>query len=158
MNNALLTIISLLLASNCIILVFLVLKLRALVQNIMVFLLPTAPGEQSPMAKSLYLLAANVAKEISTSLAASFMGQKSGQLRGENAVMADMTTDLLSQSSPLLAGLASMFPSVVKRISKNPALAQFALGKITELLSKKGLPPADNGQKETSVLDKLKQE
>jgi hypothetical protein len=60
------------------------------------------------------------------------MGMQSGDKRLEQAVAMDMAKDATNNANPILGAVLSAFPSVSKRIMKNPA----ALPLLTGLLGK----------------------
>jgi hypothetical protein len=83
----------------------------------------TAPGEGqiSPLAELTELVAHRFSVQLSTQLLAKLGAGKAAIARQENALQGDMFTDSLAQQSPLLGMIAAAFPSVTKRLAKNPS-------------------------------------
>ena len=66
------------------------------------------------------------------------LGMQSGDSRLEKAMQADIVKDMATAESPILAGLMSAFPTLGRRLAKNPAALQI----LPSLLSKLGINTA----------------
>jgi len=111
-------------------------------------------GENQPSA--LALLISQVAHQSGQAMAmevkTTLMGKESSLRRGERAVAGDVALDLLSQEKPLLAGVLEGFPTLKKRLLKNPALLDAALGLLGGMNKGSGSPPGgDGGSKQDAV-------
>jgi len=73
-------------------------------------------------------------------------GIQSGQVRGEKAVEAALAMDGLNLANPLLGGILSSMPALQKLIKKNPALLDFAVGKLAGRLGDGGPAGGNNHQ------------
>jgi hypothetical protein len=88
------------------------------------FLQPAADGGPSPLATIASALIQQGSKSVAAEIKTSLMGQISGVQRGLEGIEGDVMVD----SNPLIGALVGQFPSVKKRLLKNPALLQFILG------------------------------
>ncbi len=91
------------------------------------FVAPGQDGTESPVAQIWSLAVKRLVMEFKASL----MGARSGEVRGEQAVMGAIVEDTVNAASPLLAAGLSAFPSLRKTLAKNPGLLEFALSKLT---------------------------
>lgn len=106
------------------------------------FLVSPDGHSPSPLATVVNDLAVMVGQSVSAHIKATLMGVESGDARGERA----LKTDVLLDTSPLLAGIASSFPHVAKRINKNPELASVAMNLLANMGNVgKGAPNNGNG-------------
>jgi len=74
------------------------------------------------------------------------MGVASGQARAEQAALAEATEAAVSDHSPLMGVVMSLFPKSRKLLLKNPALMATLLKAGGKVAAAGGSPPADNGQ------------
>lgn len=91
----------------------------------------TTPDDKGKSALGEFI--GSICNQMVTVFRTSFMGLKSGESRGEQAVMGALMEDTAGQSSPMLAAGLQAFPALRKLISKNPGLLEFALSKIQSL-------------------------
>jgi hypothetical protein len=115
------------------------------IEMLKAFFNPVSPDKPSEFATMVDIISSQFAAKLVQNAKATFMGVQSVANRNEKAVMGDIATDMLSQASPLAAGLLSSFPALAKRLQKNPELAGLALN----FLSKK---PGNNGDKPAAAL------
>jgi hypothetical protein len=102
-----------------------------------------APDENTPseFAKLVDAMSVTASRRVVNELKTTFMGMQSGDNRLEKAMEADVIKDMAISQSPLLESLLSMFPTLGRRLSKNPAAMQFLPG----LLSKLGVGGGPGG-------------
>ncbi len=139
--NILLAVIAVLLLVIVAFLVVTTLKIRYLFANVKAFLTPPSENEPSPLAGVGSALADMMARSLAAQIKATFMGKQSGDVRAEQAVMADIAQDALADRMPLAAGILESFPTLKKSLRRNPALLDFALSKLAGM----GAGQAANG-------------
>jgi hypothetical protein len=83
--------------------------------------------------------AAILSHKIVTTAKATFMNSQSIESRQEAGIEGDIMTDLLTQQSPIAGAILESFPSLAKRLKKNPALMGMAQAAIAKF-SQKGAP------------------
>lgn len=112
---------------------------------------PQNPDEPSQFAGFVQIASDTLARSITTQLKASFMGIQSKANQAERAIVGDIALDSVAMANPIVGAILSSFPSLQKRLRKNPELfplvEQFA-GK----LGGQPKPPANgNGHSGQSV-------
>jgi len=105
-------------------------------KEIRCFLSPAAKDEPSPAALLIDNISSRVGSVVAAELRASLMGKLSGDSRLAKGIEADIAQDIMTQQSPLLAGLAGVFPTLGKRLSKNPAIVQAIMPIVQNMLAK----------------------
>jgi hypothetical protein len=138
-------IISLLLAA----LVILLLKAAAKVNNAeQQFREFVSPGKDqpSPLSQFIALESKMIAQDFTNQIKTSMLGKASGQARQENAIAGDIVSDVLNETNPMLGMILDQFPTLKKRIAKNPQMAFGAMN----LLSSMGKGRGNNGNFESS--------
>lgn len=128
LNGLLTAFLLLLLAILASVSVIMALSVRKTWRQIVSFITPAAENQESPLAVVLDALAQRVGHSIAVEVKTTLLGKESGLKRGEQAVAGDVAMDLLGQEKPLLAGLLEGFPTLKKRLLKNPGLIGAALG------------------------------
>jgi hypothetical protein len=108
---------------------------------------PQGEGLPSGFGAAVIAISDQVASSITMHLKTTFMGMQSGESRTEKAIAGDLLTDAASQISPALGAVLEMFPSLRKRLVKNPKLIET----VGSILAKKG----GDGQKEFDFLAQL---
>jgi hypothetical protein len=103
-------------------------------ERILQFVTAPEPGRISPLAELVELTAARFATQIVSQLKAQLMVGRSHEAKQENLLQQDIMIDTATQQSPLLGLIAGAFPSVTKRIAKNPS----ALPALMSLIQKMG--------------------
>ncbi len=126
-NTVLTGVLLLLLVGFGIIFGYFLLKVRKTWREIVSFITPRAENEESPLAVVLDALAHRAGQAVAMEVKTTFMGKESGLKRGERAVAGDVAMDLVGQEQPLIAGLLEGFPTLKKRLLKNPGLIGAAL-------------------------------
>jgi len=112
------------------ILVYFLLKIRAFYHDFLQFVTSQDDKTPSGLAKVVDTIATRVGHSIAIEAKTTLMGKASGQSRLDTAIAGDIAKDSLSSISPLIAGMMSLFPSLGKRIAKNPALADYVVSKM----------------------------
>jgi len=110
----------------------------------------TAPDEKTPSPLAQFVENAShvagraVAMEVKTTL----MGKASVAARQEQAIIGDVVSDTVQTQNPLIAGVLDSFPSLKKRLLKNPQLAMLA-GEMLQKVntSKQSVSVGSNGDK-----------
>lgn len=131
--------------------------------RILQFVSSPEPGQPSPLAELSEVIAARFANQIVSQLKAQLYASRSHEAKQEGLLQQDIMVDAATQQSPLLGLLAGAFPSVTKRIAKNPT----ALPALVSLLQKMGsggqlplFPHHGNGSDSSgaggSVADRIK--
>jgi hypothetical protein len=112
----------------------------------------TAPDEKtpSPLAQFIDLISHTAGHAIAVEAKTTLMGKASAVARTEQGVLADMTGDLLTSQSPVLGGILDMFPSLKKRVLKNPELTQFIMSKLAG-----GLKPAGDNNHSSDYANEI---
>ncbi|GAI05443.1 unnamed protein product [marine sediment metagenome] len=95
---------------------------------------PRGDGLPSPFADTISGIAQVVGSSVATQIKNTFTGESLLAQRQEKGILQDMAKDQLEQSNPLIAMILQQFPTLQKRLLKNPALLPMA----TEALSKLG--------------------
>ena len=136
-------------------------------ERILQFVTAAEPGQISPLAELTEVIAARFANHMVASIKAQLYNAQSHVARQELALQSDIALDAATQQSPLVGLLAGAFPSVTKRIMKNPS----ALPALVSLLQKMGsggqgqlslFGPGHNGSDSSgpggSVADRIKRQ
>ena len=136
-------IISLLLAA----LVILLLKAAARVNNaeqqFREFVSPGKDNQPSPLSQFISLESKMLAQDFTNQIKTSMLGKASGAARQENAIAGDIVSDVVNETNPMLGMILDQFPTLKKRIVKNP---QMALGALSLLQNAgKGSNNSNNG-------------
>lgn len=127
--NAVLTVLQLaFLVASALTFLICALMIRKAWQGIVSFVSPRAENQESPLALVLDATAQRIGQAAAMEIKTTLMGKESGLKRGERAVAGDVAMDMAAESQPLLAGLLEGFPTLKKRLLKNPALIGAALG------------------------------
>lgn len=143
MNILLALILALTLVQVVLLLAFAVISKRVFSQ-IVAFITPEADGKPSSLALTVQAGGEMIARSIVAQAKSTFMGKQSGDVRGEQAVLADIATDKINMVNPALGAILNSFPSLGKTLRRNPALIDFALSKLT---GSQGVSVGDNGGK-----------
>lgn len=136
-----------------------------ILERITQFVSAPEPGQLSPLAELSEIIASRFANQIVSQLKAQLYASRSHEAKQEGLLQQDIMLDAATQQSPILGLLAGAFPSVTKRIAKNPT----ALPALVSLLQKMGaggqLPlfgptqPGSNGSGAPgSVADKIRKQ
>ncbi|GAH92555.1 unnamed protein product [marine sediment metagenome] len=95
---------------------------------------PQGDGLASPFADTISGIAQVIGHEVANQIQNTFKGEALVEGRQEKRILNDIAKDRLEQSNPLIATILQQFPTLQKRLLKNPALLPMA----TEVLSKVG--------------------
>lgn len=109
-------------------------KYRNAINILNSFFIPENEGSETPFAITIKSIAEIFSAEIAQKMRYTFMGMESGAKRQEAAVTQAIVEDSINQESPLIGQLLGNFPTLKKKVLKNPAL----LGAGLEMLSKLG--------------------
>jgi len=92
----------------------------------------TSPGKDqpSPLAFVAQTLATTIGHAVAVEAKTTLMGKSSVIARQEQGVMGDLASDGLASASPVMSALLSSFPSLQKRLLKNPGLLSLVIGKL----------------------------
>jgi len=129
------------------VLVFLLLKAAAKVNNaeqqFREFVSPGKDNQPSPLSQFIALESKMLAQDFTNQIKTSMLGKASGAARQENAIAGDIVTDVLNETNPMLGMILDQFPTLKKRVVKNP---QMALGALSLLQNAgKGSNNGNNG-------------
>lgn len=103
------------------------LAVRKTWRQVVAFITPRAENEESPLGITLDAVAHRMGQAVAMEVKTTFMGKESGLKRGEAAVAGDVAMDVMAGEQPLIAGLLEGFPTLKKRLLKNPSLIGAAL-------------------------------
>jgi hypothetical protein len=134
--------IALVLAANLIqtVLIFCaILAVKRLYQNGKAFITPASEGKPSPLALVTQVAADMLGRGVTAQLKATFMGKAQVDRKNQQGIDADLAVDSLSAANPLIGAVLQSFPTLTKRLVRNPALLDMALSRLTGA----GKPPAD---------------
>ena len=106
------------------------------------YFLPPAEGEPSQFGAMVDLVAQTFASRIVTSVRASLANVASIQERQAAGIEGDIAVDLLEQANPAIGLALNAFPSLKKRIKKNPNLVAMAANAIQGAGKKAAAAPA----------------
>ncbi|GAH94224.1 unnamed protein product [marine sediment metagenome] len=95
---------------------------------------PRGDGLASPFADTISGIAQVVGSSVATQIKNTFTGESLLTQRQEKGIINDIAKDQLEQSNPLVAMILQQFPTLQKRLLKNPTLLPMA----TEALKKLG--------------------
>jgi hypothetical protein len=131
-------------------------KLSALQRNYHEFVTPEHAGEKSGLDEFVDRLSYNIGHSAFTQVRSMMASSESASVRGQKAVDSAISEDLLSSVNPLLAGLLDTMPALRKVVRRNPALADYALEKITsKVQTQQSVNPTighrDNGNYQTTL-------
>ena len=104
-------------------------KSRQIISDFDDFIRPGKDGK-SELAGFVGLISQQFGTAIAMEIKTTLMGKASGQARLESAVMGDIASDQLESQNPLIAGLLSSFPTLKKRLLKNPELLGMIASKL----------------------------
>lgn len=93
------------------------------------FFQPDKEGEATPFAQLVASSGDILASSLVARLKASFMGDKSGAVRGEAAVEGELALDMASAGNPIVGALIQQFPGLRKLAKKNPQLVDAVVNK-----------------------------
>ncbi|GAH92970.1 unnamed protein product, partial [marine sediment metagenome] len=103
---------------------------------------PRGDGLASPFADTISGIAQVVGSSVATQIKNTFTGEALLTQRQEKGILKDIAQDQLEQSNPLIAMILQQFPTLQKRLLKNPALLPMA----TEALKKLGGDHHESGE------------
>ena len=113
------------------VLVFLLLKAAVKVNNaeqqFREFVSPGKDNQPSPLSQFISLESKMLAQDFTNQIKTSMLGKASGQARQENAIAGDIVSDVLNETNPMLGMILDQFPTLKKRVVKNPQMALGAL-------------------------------
>ncbi len=138
-------------------------KEKEIREQILQFVTAPEPGQISPLGELTELVAARFANQIVSQLKAQLYAARSHEAKQEGLLQQDILLDSATQQSPLLGLLAGAFPSVTKRIAKNPTALPALMSLIQKMGSGGQLPlfgPGSNGSDSSgasgSVADRIR--
>lgn len=102
---------------------------------------PAGPDQPSEFAGFIQVASDILARSITAQLKATFMGIQSKAAQAERAIQGDLLQDTVNMANPLLGAVMNSFPSVGKRLRKNPELWPL----IEQFLAKGVRTPAAGG-------------
>ena len=139
MNTILTGVLTLICLISSVVFILSVVAARKLWRDIVRFITPPAENEPSGLALLLAQIAHQSGQAIAQEVKTTMMGKESGMKRGEQALGADVLTDVVDSQSPILGAILDGFPTLKKRLMKNPGLVGAALNLVG------GIGKAGNG-------------
>lgn len=100
------------------------------------------PSEFSALVEQISIM---FSKHLVGHLKTSFLGMQSVDKRNEQRIEQDMLQDGATAANPLLGAILTSFPSVGRRLAKNPALADLLIKTVASKLAGSGSTPGNNG-------------
>lgn len=119
--------------------VWIALRVRTIYGQIVYMLTPEADGKQSPIAGIAAGLASLAGRAAAVEVKTTLMGHASAQSRQLSAIQGDIAEDVAA-AQPGLPGLLSAFPSLGKRIRKNPGLLDLAAPLLSRWMASNAQP------------------
>lgn len=104
----------------------------------------TEEGQPSQFAQFIDIISERLAQKMVNTAKASFLGMQSVDKRNQDRMAQDMVTDVASQANPLVGLLLTSFPTLGRRLAKNPGLLELLLPMMSNLGKKS--PGPSNGQ------------
>lgn len=95
---------------------------QRLMRTIKLYFEPAGPEQLSQFAQITEAISRQFASAAVASVKGTIMGMNSVDSKNQKKLEADFTMDLVNQQMPLLGAFMAQFPSVAKRIQKNPEL------------------------------------
>lgn len=127
------------------ILVYSLRKIDQFRQELKKFITPAEAGKPSQASLLLenasHVIGHAAAIEIKTTL----MGKASVEAKNEAGIISDLTQDKLALDSPIVGALLESFPSLKKRLGKNPALAAMLPSILSKLSGSMGNTSGSEG-------------
>jgi hypothetical protein len=114
-------------------------KMTGIYREFIDFISPNG-DKPSALAETASSISEMLARSLVAQAKSTFMGIQSGQVRGDNAVQAELALDVVSQSNPAIGAILSSFPALKKTLKKNPALLDLAISRFTQ--SKAAVSPS----------------
>ena len=127
MNTVLTGVLTLICFISGLVFILCVVTVRKLWREVVQFITPPAENEPSALALLFAQLAHQGGQAIAMEIKTTFMGKESGMKRGEQALAGDVLTDVVGAQSPIMGAILDGFPTLKKRILKNPGLVGAAL-------------------------------
>jgi hypothetical protein len=122
------------------ILLFMLLKAAKKIQNaenqFRTFVSPGPDNQPSPLSQFISLESKLMAQDFTNQIKTTMLGKASGAVRAENAMAGDIVSDVLNAENPMLAMLLDQFPTLKKRLVKNPQMALGAMNLIQSQMGK----------------------
>jgi len=118
------------------------------------FITPAEAGGKSALGDFVDMVSYSIGHSAFTQVRSMGAAAESARVRGERTVDAAVSQDLLAQANPVLAAIIDSMPNLRKIVSRNPALADYALEKIMSRAMAQGPPahqPSDNGNNATTI-------
>jgi hypothetical protein len=109
------------------------------------FITPESEGKPSALANVTQVAADMLGRGVTAQLKATFMGKQSVDVRNGQRIASDIAVDGLSMSNPLIGAVLQQFPTLTKRLAKNPALLDMALQALAGGVKAPG-PAPSNGE------------
>lgn len=106
------------------------------------FVSPASEGGTSPLADICNILSQQAGKTLAVEIKTALMGKESGVQRELNGLQGDMLAD----SNPLVGALMGQFPSLKRRLIKNPGLVELLLSHLpSSKIAGPGIESGDDG-------------
>lgn len=127
LNTVLTALLLIFTAVNATILGIFALKFYKIYRDFVAFVTPEAEDKASQFAEFVKSVSVMAGRAIAIEVKTTLMGKASAQSRAETAIESAVVQDAVTQANPLAGGLMSMFPTLGKKVSRNPALLQLAM-------------------------------
>lgn len=114
------------------------------IEQIRSFSLPDEKTGFSPAAMLADRISEQFAQILIDKAKGTFMGMRSGQVRADHAVEADIAEGVISARYPWLGPILKAFPSLQKTLRRNPDLVGMAVEKLGSVMAPKHVPGNDH--------------
>jgi len=113
-------------------------------------------GTLSPLAELTEVIAHRFSHQLVMQARAQLTGAAGTVIRQEKALQQDMFVDAASAQSPLLGMIASAFPSVTKRVLKNPSALPALMNLLGQMGTGAGSPSQGSSGNGGTVADRIR--
>lgn len=139
---------------------FCMIRVRAVYRDMIGFVTSPGNNEPSPLARTVEAAGDMLARSLVAQAKGAFMGKQSGEARAETAIAGDIAEDLINARSPMIGALLNSFPTLKKTIRRNPQLLDLALSKLagaqgsgSQGSGAQGSSPGNNGHSSPLQMD-----
>jgi hypothetical protein len=118
------------------------------------FEVPNGDDKHSEFETIVAEISSNLAQSITMHIKATLMGMESGAKRNQKAVERAIMQDIVGQQNPLIAMAMKQWPTLGKKMTENPNLAQGLMQMFPGMApgARQDLPASDNGHSPVEIM------
>lgn len=131
------------------------LKIRRIERRLADFFISQDPERASEFALVVDSISERMASKIVASAKGTLLGMQGGDAKSIQALEGDIVNDLTAQKSPAIAAVLEQFPSVKRRLMKNPQLLDLAMPYIMKMTAGAAGGPSNGNGSSRSGSDNL---